>query len=76
MEISGPSGDTFSGMNGAAPHIQGRGLPLLAAHLEALDPAHLTARERLERELGPELTRLLVSALSGAAGASRARVAA
>jgi hypothetical protein len=40
---------------------------LLSAHLESLDPEGLTARERLEVEIGVELTRKLLFAL----GASR-----
>jgi hypothetical protein len=41
-----------------------RGARLLAAHLESLDPEALQARERLELELGSELTRKLVFALT------------
>jgi len=41
-----------------------RGARLLAAHLESLDPRALPARERLEGELGHELTRKLVFALA------------
>ena len=40
------------------------GLDLLAAHLAALDPEALQARGRLEEALGPDLSRLLVAALS------------
>ncbi|HEY3462944.1 MAG TPA: hypothetical protein VGK62_05780 [Gaiellaceae bacterium] len=43
------------------PH---RGARLLAAHLESLDPEAAQARERLELELGSELTRKLVFALT------------
>jgi hypothetical protein len=37
---------------------------LLVLHLESLDPEAGQARERLEAELGPELTRKLVFALA------------
>jgi hypothetical protein len=37
---------------------------LLAVHLESLNPEGLQARERLEAELGTELTRKLVFALA------------
>lgn len=37
---------------------------LLAAHLESLDPEAVPARERLEAELGSELTRKLLFALA------------
>jgi hypothetical protein len=38
---------------------------LLSAHCRSLDPAVLTARERLERALGPELAHVLLFALAG-----------
>lgn len=41
-----------------------RGARLLVAHLESLDPEAVQARERLEVELGSELTRKLVFALT------------
>jgi hypothetical protein len=41
-----------------------RGTPLLAAHLESFDPEATKARERLELQLGDELTRKLVFALT------------
>jgi hypothetical protein len=44
--------------------ITRRGARLLAAHVESLDPHALSARERLEGELGHELTRKLVFALA------------
>jgi hypothetical protein len=48
------------------------GLPLLLAHCANLAPDELTARERLDVVLGPELARKLVFALcSGAPSASR-----
>jgi hypothetical protein len=43
---------------------EGRGDSLLLAHLASFDPARMTARERLEREIGPELAHKLVFALS------------
>jgi hypothetical protein len=41
-----------------------RGLDLLSAHLESLDPETPTARERLAVELGCELAAFLVAALT------------
>jgi hypothetical protein len=41
-----------------------RGARLLAAHLDSLDVRTVPARERLEEELGHELTRKLVFALA------------
>lgn len=40
------------------------GTRLLAAHLESLDPEAVTARERLERELGSDMARKLIFALA------------
>jgi hypothetical protein len=40
------------------------GLDRLAAHLAGLDPDTVRARERLERQIGPDLATLLVAALS------------
>jgi hypothetical protein len=42
----------------------GRGFLLLSAHCRSLDPAALTASERLERAVGAELARVLVLALA------------
>jgi len=48
------------------------GLPLLLAHCASLGPEELTARERLDVVLGPELARKLVWALcSGAPAGGR-----
>ena len=41
-----------------------RGARLLEAHLESLDPAATQARERLELQLGDELARKLLFALT------------
>lgn len=41
-----------------------RGARLLAQHLQSLNPEALSARERLEEELGSELARKLVFALA------------
>jgi hypothetical protein len=41
-----------------------RGVRLLTAHLESLDPEAVPARERLEEQLGHELARKLVFALA------------
>jgi len=62
-------------MSADLPHLHGtRGLELLLAHVNSLDPDAPTARERLDVALGPELARKLVFALS--AGAPRERRAA
>ena len=55
-----------------------RGARLLAAHLDSLDPEAAPARERLELQLGSELTRKLLFALASqpARPASRAVAAA
>jgi hypothetical protein len=45
---------------------------LLAMHLESLNPEAVQARERLEAELGSELTRKLVFALAPHRQARRA----
>jgi hypothetical protein len=41
-----------------------RGVRLLAAHLDSLDPESVPARERLEVKIGIELTRKLLFALA------------
>jgi len=41
-----------------------RGVPLLAAHLDSLDPEAVQARERLDVQLGHDLARKLVFALA------------
>jgi hypothetical protein len=46
------------------------GLDLLATHLACLDPDTECARDRLEREIGPRLARLLLTALSQAVAAA------
>ncbi len=56
------------------PQPRTRGLRLLAAHLQSLDPATPSARERLEDALGPQLARKLLFAL--APGQRRGRQAA
>jgi hypothetical protein len=46
-----------------------RGMRLLSAHLESLNTEAISARERLENEIGTELTRKLLFALApGCAG--------
>jgi hypothetical protein len=47
-----------------------RGLVLLSAHCRSLDPVALTARERVEEALGPELTHVLLFALAAGGAAS------
>lgn len=49
------------------------GLGRLAAHLAALDPDRVCARTRLERQIGPDLTTLLVAALSRSVSVPLAR---
>lgn len=51
---------------------EGRGTPLLLAHVGCLDPEKPSARERLDEVLGPELAHMLVFALAGSAGARAA----
>jgi hypothetical protein len=41
-----------------------RGVRLLAKHLQSLNPEAVSARERLEEELGCELARKLIFALA------------
>ena len=47
-----------------------RGLLLLSAHCRSLDPVAPTAKERLERTLGPELAHVLLFALAAGGAAS------
>ena len=57
-------------MSGVPSQWEGKGLeglPLLLAHCASLAPEGLTARERLDVVLGPELARKLVFALCGGA---------
>ena len=49
-----------------------RGEQLLSAHLESLDPKAIPARERLEEELGSDLTRKLLFALAAQQQSRRA----
>jgi len=49
----------------ADSRASGRGPELLIAHCEALDGGRKPIRDRLQRLLGPELTRLLLLALVG-----------
>jgi len=62
-------------MSGVPSSWEGKGLeglPLLLAHCASLAPEGLTARERLDVVLGPELARKLVFALcAGAPGQQR-----
>jgi ParB-like chromosome segregation protein Spo0J len=51
-------------MNVSVPERTHRRAGLLALHLASLDPEAGHARERLEAELGSELTRKLVFALA------------
>lgn len=46
------------------PQPKTRGLRLLAAHLQAFDPAAASARERLEQMVGPQLAHKLLFALA------------
>ena len=57
-------------MSGVPSSWEGKGLeglPLLLAHCASLAPEGLTARERLDVVLGPELARKLVFALCAGA---------
>jgi len=51
-------------MNVLAQKTAHRGAELLVAHLKSLDPKAASARERLELQLGEELTHKLVFALA------------
>lgn len=51
-------------MSLSSPELPHRGVPLLAQHLESLDPEAVSARARLDERLGPELARKLVIALA------------
>jgi hypothetical protein len=51
-------------MNASAQSLTFRGTHLLAAHLESFDPEAVKARERLDLQLGDELARKLVFALT------------
>ena len=46
------------------PEPTARGAQLLVAHLDSLDPRAVSARERLEADLGMELVRKLLFALA------------
>jgi hypothetical protein len=59
-------------MNVLAQKTTHRGLRLLAAHLESLDPRAVPARERLDERLGNELARKLVFALAPHSSGRRA----
>ena len=64
-------------MSGAPSSWEGKGLeglPLLLAHCASLAPEGLTARERLDVVLGPELARKLVFALCAGAPGHQQRV--
>ncbi|HEX4323407.1 MAG TPA: hypothetical protein VHZ77_02130 [Gaiellaceae bacterium] len=51
-------------MNVLAQETTHRGVRLLVAHLESLDPQAVPARERLDERLGNELAHKLVFALA------------
>jgi hypothetical protein len=51
-------------MNLSHQPVTHRGTQLLVAHLDCLDPKTVLARERLDEELGSELARKLLFALS------------
>jgi hypothetical protein len=55
----------------AAPHD--RGLDLVAAHCASLDPESLSARDRLDAAIGPDLAQMLVFALSSGGSGERSR---
>jgi len=59
-------------MNVLVQETTRRGARLLAAHLESLDPGAVSARERLELQLGSELARKLVFALAPRSSSRRA----
>ena len=59
-------------MNVLAQETSHRGARLLVAHLHSFDPKAISARERLEAELGDELARKLVFALAPHSSGRRA----
>jgi hypothetical protein len=59
-------------MNVAAQERTRRRAGLLAVHLKSLNPEAVQARQRLEAQLGSELTRRLVFALASPRPARRA----
>ena len=59
-------------MNVLVQETTRRGARLLAAHLESLDPGAVSARKRLELQLGSELARKLVFALAPRSSGRRA----
>ena len=59
-------------MNVLAQKTTHRGARLLVAHLQSLDPKAVSARERLELQLGDELARKLVFALAPHSSGRRA----
>jgi len=59
----------------AQPAVE-RGARLLEAHLDSLDPEAVSARERLELQLGSDLTRKLLFALAPQAARPKACVVA
>ena len=59
-------------MNVSAQETMHRGVQLLTAHLESLNPEAVPARERLEVQLGSELARKLVFALASHSPGRRA----
>jgi hypothetical protein len=76
--MSGGAGaaDVRSGMTAVDPEPwQARGLDLLLMHCRALDYDRPNAAERLEQELGPDLTHMLLFALDGCGRDTRARAA-
>jgi hypothetical protein len=58
-------------MNLLAQQTSHRGLRLLVAHLESLDPRAVPARQRLDEQLGNELAHKLVFALAPPPGSDR-----
>ena len=59
-------------MNVSAQETTERGVQLLKAHLESLNPEAVPARERLEAQLGNKLARKLVFALAAHSPGRRA----
>jgi len=58
-------------MNISAQEATRRGTWLLAAHLASLDPSAVSVRERLDAQIGRELARRLMHALTAGGRACR-----
>lgn len=63
--MAGGAADSWDMSAAADSRVPGRGPGLLIAHFSALDETRPPVADRLQRLLGPDLTRLLLLALAG-----------